>query len=104
MTKLICGLFSVILNDIEKRDKETPDKIRLTLYARTIVGLFPGSVGLEYVREFQRMAPEGRKKLYEPLIRAIEANKKPTIQRHEGEIRDSHLFSRQAGFDGADFC
>lgn len=64
------GMFA-ILDDI-KAAKAVPDNRRLEVYANTFMGLFPGSLGLEYLRQYQRAAPPNRKGLYDPLIRTME--------------------------------
>jgi hypothetical protein len=83
LTKIGIPGVCAILDDISGRDQAAPSETRLTLYARTIVSVFPGNVGLDYVRTWQQMTPAGRKRLYDPLIQTMEKMSKPVIQLHD---------------------
>jgi hypothetical protein len=52
---------------------------RVRLYKDVIQRLFPGEVGLRYVRELRNSAPAQTRQRYDALIKLLEDTKKPAI-------------------------
>ena len=69
-----------ICEDMMQRDNAGADGDRLRLYVSVIHRLFPGDVGIVYVRELRLSAPEKSAARYDPLLKVLEAQRKPRIK------------------------